>query len=132
MQRKKDVATGVALPPESGVMYGSKPISFDYARVDMTWTNSDYDKDEINFPTTEGFRYMRGIVGIQVLWNKRFIILDVPTLASQRSLSSSSPSGDLGDDDDNSGNDNDNAGGPGSTPPCSLPHSNSNPQGVTG
>ena len=49
---------GVALPPESGAMYGGKPIPTDYAQVDVTWTNSDYDKDEINFPTTEGFRYM--------------------------------------------------------------------------
>ena len=30
-QRKKDVATGVALPPESGAMYNGKPIPPDYA-----------------------------------------------------------------------------------------------------
>ena len=35
-QRKKDVATGVALPPESGAMYDGKPILPDYAWVNVT------------------------------------------------------------------------------------------------
>jgi hypothetical protein len=74
VHRKKDVATGVALLPKSGAMYSSKPIPPDYARVDMTWTNFDYGDDEIDIPTTEGFRYMRGILGMQVLWNKSDIV----------------------------------------------------------
>jgi hypothetical protein len=74
VHRKKDVATGVALSPESGDMYSSKPIPPDYARVDMTSTNFDYGDDEINIPTIEGFRYMRGILGMQVLWNKSDIV----------------------------------------------------------
>ena len=35
-QRKKDMATGVALPPESDAMYDNKLIPPDYARVDVT------------------------------------------------------------------------------------------------
>ena len=81
-QRKKDVATGVALPPESSAMYGGKPIPPNYARVDVTWTNSDYNEDEIDIPTVEGFRYMRGILGMQVLWNKSNIVLDMLTPVS--------------------------------------------------
>ena len=41
MSEKKEVARGVALPPESGSMYNNKRISPDYARVDVTWTNYD-------------------------------------------------------------------------------------------
>ena len=35
-QRKKDVATGLALPPKSGAMYDGKPILPDYAWVNVT------------------------------------------------------------------------------------------------
>jgi hypothetical protein len=55
VQRKKDVAMGVALPPESGAMYGGKPILPDYAWVDVTWTNIDFDEGEIDIPTEEGY-----------------------------------------------------------------------------
>ena len=48
------MAQGVALPPKSGAMYDDKPISPDYARVDMTWMNLDFDEDEIDIPTKEG------------------------------------------------------------------------------
>jgi hypothetical protein len=54
-QRKKDVAMGVALPPESGTMYGGKPILPDYAWVYVTWTNVDFDEGEIDIPTEEGY-----------------------------------------------------------------------------
>ena len=63
---------------------------------------------------------MRGILGMQVLWNKSNIVLDMPTPVSQPSQPSSSPPGDPDDD-------NDNAGGPGSNPLGSLPPDNSNP-----
>jgi hypothetical protein len=40
VQGKKDVAMGVALPPESSALYRGKPIPPDYVWVDMTWTNT--------------------------------------------------------------------------------------------
>ena len=58
-QRKKDVAMGVALPPESGAMYDVKPIPPDYAWVNMTTTNKDFDKDEIDIPTERGVQVHR-------------------------------------------------------------------------
>ena len=84
-QRKKDVAMGVALPPESGTMYGGKPIPPDYARVNVSWTNSDFDEDEIDNPTLEGFRFIGGILSMEVLWNRSDIILDMLTPASAHS-----------------------------------------------
>ena len=111
---------GVALPPKSDAMYGSKRIPPYYARVNVSWTNSEFDKDEINIPTLEGFRFIGGILSMEVLWNRSNNILDVPMLASARSQPS--PMGDPSDDDDDdnsdddNGGDNDNAGGPGSSP----------------
>ena len=42
---------GVALLPESNAMYGGKTIPPDYARLDVTWANSNFDEDEIDIPT---------------------------------------------------------------------------------
>ena len=81
-QRKKDVATGVALPPRSGAMYGGKLIPPDYAWVDVTWTNSEFDEDEIDIPTEEGYRFIGATLGMRMLWNKSDIVLDMPTPAS--------------------------------------------------
>ena len=81
-QRKKDVAMGVALPPESGAMYDVKPIPPDYAWVNMTRTNKDFDKDEIDIPTEEGYRFIGATIGMRVLWNKSDIVLDMLTSAS--------------------------------------------------
>ena len=53
-QRKKDVATGVALPPKSSAMYDGKSIPPNYAQVNMTWTNKDFDEDEIDIPIEQG------------------------------------------------------------------------------
>ena len=64
-QRKKDVATGVALPPKSGAMYDVKPISPDYAWVDVMWTNKDFDEDEIDIPTEEGYRFIGATIGMR-------------------------------------------------------------------
>jgi len=111
-------------------MYDGKPIPPDYARVNVTWTNKDFDKDEIDIPTEEGYRFIGATIGMRMLWNKSDIILDMPTPASQPSHPSSSPSSDLGDDDDG-GDDNDNASGPGSSPLGSPPPGNSNSQGST-
>jgi len=69
-QRKKDEATGLALPPKSGAMYDGKPILPDYARVNVTWTNKDFDEDEIDISTKEGYR------------NKSDVLLDMPMPAS--------------------------------------------------
>jgi hypothetical protein len=81
-QRKKDVATGLALLPESDAMYDGKPISPDYARVNVTWTNKDFDKDEIDIPTKEGYRFIGTTLIMRVLWNKSDILLDMPMPAS--------------------------------------------------
>ena len=53
-QRKKEVGQGMALLLESCAMYDGKPIPPNYARVDVTWMNPDFDEDEINIPTEEG------------------------------------------------------------------------------
>jgi len=63
-------------------MYDSNPIIPDYAQVDVSWTNSEFDEDEIDIPTPEGFRFIGGILSMQVLWNKSDIVLDMPTSAS--------------------------------------------------
>ena len=81
-QRKKEVAQGVALPPKSSVTYNGKPIPHDYARMDLTWTNLNFDEDEIDIPTKEGYRFIDATIGMRVLWNKSDIVLDMPTLAS--------------------------------------------------
>ena len=76
------MATGVALPPESDAMYDGKLILSDYAQVDVTWTNKDFDEDEINIPTEEGYRFIGATIGMRVIWNKSDNVLDMPTLAS--------------------------------------------------
>jgi hypothetical protein len=81
-QRKKKVAQGVALPPNSGAMYGDKPIPPNYARVDVTWMNLDFDEDEIDIPTKEVYRFISSTISMRVLWNKSNIILDMPTPVS--------------------------------------------------
>ena len=77
------MATGVALPPESGAVYDGKPIPPDYARVDVTWTNKDFDEDEIDIPTEEGYMFISATSGMCMLCNKSDIVLDMPTPASQ-------------------------------------------------
>jgi hypothetical protein len=91
LPRKKDVATGVALPPNSGAMYNGKPISPNYARVDVTWTNKDFNEDEIDIPIKEGYRFIGATIDMCVLWKKSDIILDMPTSASQPLHPLSSP-----------------------------------------
>ena len=70
---------GVALQLESGTMYCGKPIPPDCVRVDVMWTNSDFDEDEINIPTEEGYRFIGATIGMHVQWNKSNIVLDMPT-----------------------------------------------------
>ena len=70
---------------KSGAMYDGKPIPHDYARVDVTWTNKDFDDDEIDIPIEEGYRFIGATLGMRVLWNKSDIVLEMPTLASQPS-----------------------------------------------
>ena len=60
-------------------MYDGKPIPPDYAMVDVTWTNLDFDEDEINIPTEEGYRFIGATLSMRVLWNKSNIVLDMPT-----------------------------------------------------
>ena len=84
-QRKKDVATGVALPPKSRALYDGKPIPPDYARVDVMWTNKEFDEDKIDIPTEEGRRFIGATLGMRMQWNKGDTILEVLTPASARS-----------------------------------------------
>ena len=72
----------MALPLKSGTMYDGKPILPNYATVDMTWTNPDFDEDEIDIPTEEGYRFIGATLGMRVLWNKSDIVLDMPTPVS--------------------------------------------------
>jgi hypothetical protein len=81
-QRKKEVAQGVALSPKSGTTHDGKRIPPDYDRVDVTWTNLDFDEDEIDSPTEEGYRFISATISVCVLWNKSDIVLDMPTSAS--------------------------------------------------
>jgi hypothetical protein len=108
-------------------MYHKKPILPDYARVTVTWTHNDYEEEEIDFPTEEGDRYIRGILGTCVLWNKEDIVLVMPMPRSQPSKPPTSPLGD--DDGGDDGDDNDNAGSPGSSPQRSPPPDTGKPQG---
>ena len=85
MSKKKEVARGVALPLKSGSMYDNKPIPPDYARVDVMWTNKEFDEDKINIPTEEGSMFFGASLNMRVLWNKSDIVLDVPMPASARS-----------------------------------------------
>jgi hypothetical protein len=63
-------------------MYDGKPIPLDYARVDVTWTNLNFDEDEIDIPTEEGYRFIGATIGTRVLWNKSDVVLDMLTSAS--------------------------------------------------
>jgi hypothetical protein len=109
-------------------MYNKKLIPPDYARVIVTWTHNDYEEEGIDFPTEERDRYIRGIQGACVLWNKEDIVLDMPTPRSHPSDPPMSPPGD-DDDSGDDGDGNDNAGGPGSSPRRSPPPDTSKPQG---
>ena len=81
-QRKKEVGQGVALLLESSTMYDNEPITPDYARVDMMWTNPDFDKDKIDIPTEEGYRFISATICMCVLWKKSDIVWDMPTPVS--------------------------------------------------
>jgi hypothetical protein len=101
--------------------------------VDVVWVNSDFEHEELDFPTEDKNTLIGGALASRMLWNKADIMLEMLTPASQPSYPSSSPPGDdPGDDDDDDGNDNDangneNAGGPDSNLRDSLPPNNSSP-----
>ena len=115
--RKKEVGRGVAMPPRSGTMYDNKPMPPDYAMLLVTWTNPEFEDHEIDIPTPHGLRYMRAILGEEVLWNKDDIILDNRTPVSQPS----EPSSSTADDNDDYGGDDDNdIVGQGSSPPPGI------------
>lgn len=83
-------------------MYGDMQMPPDYAMVTVTWTNPVYEDDELNFPTVNGVRLLRGAISEEVLWNKDDILLEMKTPLSQPT-----PSTAVDDDDDNSGGGND-------------------------
>jgi hypothetical protein len=118
--RKKSVGQAMALSPDSGPLYDGRPISAKYARVEVAWTNADFDQEEIDIPTDDGGRLLSSTLGSVVLWNKVDIMLEMSTPSTQPSLSGSSPLGDNPDDSDNEDDDggkgNDNAGGLATSP----------------
>jgi hypothetical protein len=63
-------------------MYDGKPISPDYARVNVMWTNKDFDDDEIDIPTEEGYRFIGATIAMRVVWNKSDNVLDMSMPAS--------------------------------------------------
>ena len=69
--RKKEVAQGLALLPKSDATYDGKPLPPDYARVDMMWTNPDFDEDEINIPTEKGYRFISATIGVRRCYGTR-------------------------------------------------------------
>jgi hypothetical protein len=138
-RKKKEVAQGVALPPEPDAMFNGMPIPPDYAKVTIAWICPGFKQEEIDFPAESGETFLSTTIALEVLWNKADLILEAPTPASQPSLSSSSPAGDPDDDDDDDGggddrggNDNDNAGGPSTSTQTNPSPGNDNPQGGTG
>jgi hypothetical protein len=83
----------------------------------VAWTHNHHEEDELDFPTEEGATTLSDALGLQVLWNKADIELQMSKLVSQPSQPLSSPPGGPSDDndDDNDGDGNGNDGGPDST-----------------
>jgi hypothetical protein len=131
--RKKKVAKGVVQLPNPEARYLGRPILPEYAMMLVAWTHDHHEEAELDFPTEEGATTLSDALGLQVLWNKADIELQMLKPTSQPSQPSSSPSdGPSDDDDDDDGGDgNDNDGGLSSTPRSLCPDM-SNPQGGTG
>jgi hypothetical protein len=49
-RKKKEVAQGVALPPEPDTMFNGMPIPPDYAKVTIAWICPGSEQEEIDFP----------------------------------------------------------------------------------
>jgi hypothetical protein len=43
--KKKEVAQGVALPPELDAMFNGKPIPLDYAKVTIAWICPRFEQE---------------------------------------------------------------------------------------
>jgi hypothetical protein len=67
----------MALPPNSGALYNGRPILAEYARVEVAWTNADFDQEEIDIPMNDGGRLLGSTLGLVVLWNKADIVLEM-------------------------------------------------------
>jgi hypothetical protein len=115
-------------------LYDGRPIPAEYARVEVAWTNADFNQKEIDIPMDDGGRLIGSTLGSVVLWNKADIMLEMPTPLTQPLLSGSSPLGDDldDDDDDDGGKGSDNAGGPATSPQDSPPTNKSSARGDTG
>ena len=90
----------------------------------LAWKSDEFDNDELDFPTEEGYTTITCALGMSVLWNKADIVLLIEKPASKLAQPSSSPPSSPSDDD--------NAGGSGSSPRCSPPPDKSDPQGDIG
>jgi hypothetical protein len=83
--RKKKVAEGEVQPPNPEARYLGRPIPPEYAVVLVAWTHDYHEEDELDFPTKEGATTLSDALGLQVLWNKADIELQMLKLASQPS-----------------------------------------------
>jgi hypothetical protein len=75
----------VVQPPNPKARYNSKPISPEYAMVEVAWTHDHHDDDELNFPNEEGDTTLGRAPDMHVLWNKADIVLKMMKPASQPS-----------------------------------------------
>jgi hypothetical protein len=116
--RKKEVATGIALPAGESIEYSNELIPPNYAIMVVSWVAPGFDEHELDFPTAQGIQFLGRTICSEVLWNKEDIELEMSAPSSQPSVAASSPPDDDGsDDDDDGGDDNDDNGPPRSSPP---------------
>ena len=54
-------------PPDREARYHKKPIPPEYALVYVAWTSDEFDDDELDIPTEEGYRTITGALGLRVL-----------------------------------------------------------------
>jgi hypothetical protein len=81
--RKKEVGTGVAIPPHEITDYASDQIPADYAVVIVSWVVPGFEEHDLETPTPNGVRFLGASICFEVLWNKEDILLELPTLVSQ-------------------------------------------------
>ena len=65
--RKKTVAQGNVQPPDLKARYHGKPIPLDYATVYLAWMFDEFENDELDFPSEEGYMTIAGALGMSVL-----------------------------------------------------------------
>jgi hypothetical protein len=69
--RKKNVATGTIQPPNPKARFHGRPISPNYALVEVPWMDNYHDEDELDFANKEGDTIL-GRALIMVVCHTRF------------------------------------------------------------